>query len=29
MSDDPADWEAVNEPHRRRLREYIRANPFR
>lgn len=29
MSDSPEEWDAVNEPHRRRLQEYIRTHPFR
>lgn len=28
MSNDPSDWEAVNAPHHRRMREYINAHPF-
>jgi len=28
MSSNPSDWEAVNAPHRRRMREYINAHPF-
>ena len=28
MSNNPTAWDAVNAPHRRRLREYINAHPF-
>lgn len=28
MSNNPTDWEAVNAPHRRRMRDYINAHPF-
>jgi len=28
MSNNPTDWDAVNSPHRRRMREYINAHPF-
>jgi hypothetical protein len=28
MSKSRSDWDAVNVPHRRRMREYIDANPF-
>jgi len=28
MSNNRSDWEAVNAPHHRRMREYINAHPF-